>query len=222
MGGSTLCLSPKGGTPLFSQLISFWKGHRTALYMAILLFLFGIMAAFLFFEPLQAILQETIQKLIQKILPEHTQTIDAMSLFRAIFLNNLQAALVTLVSGVFFGIFPIMTMIFNGLALGYTLKAASLHGTNMLLLLSLGILPHGMFEIPALILAAAYGFVLGGLVIKSIGRLFTQKSERALGWSWAIRAFIPNLIVITVLLLIAAAIESTATLWLVQTFVNTP
>ncbi|PTQ56773.1 MAG: hypothetical protein BSOLF_2661 [Candidatus Carbobacillus altaicus] len=215
-------LQKKEAISLLTSLGSFWKQHRSALYGATLLFLAGIILAFIFFEPLQAILQQTIENLIQKILPEDTGTVDSLTLFRAIFLNNLQAALITLFSGFLFGIFPVFTMLLNGLAVGYTLKIAAMNGANILLLLSFGILPHGIFEIPALILSAAYGFVLGALVIQSVARLFSRTGERTLGWSSTMRALLPNVVLITVLLLIAAAIESTATMWLVQTFVHTP
>ncbi len=85
----------------------------------------------------------------------------------AIFQNNWTAALLTMFLGIFWGIVPLFAVALNFFILGFIGSVFFFAGpdlTEMLLGLVnyfLAILPHGIFEIPALLIAAAFGLRLG-------------------------------------------------------------
>lgn len=77
-----------------------------------------------------------------------------------IFLNNLRAAALTVALG-FTLVFPAISMGLNGFVVGFVLSAAlSTHQLTPLQTLAV-ILPHGIFELPALFLATALGWRIG-------------------------------------------------------------
>lgn len=79
--------------------------------------------------------------------------------FVFIFLNNIGVTLMLLLSGIFFGIIPVLLILLNGYTFGMVV-ALSIHELGWGMTLS-GFLPHAIFEIPALLLAASYGIFLG-------------------------------------------------------------
>jgi stage II sporulation protein M len=85
-------------------------------------------------------------------------------LAREIFVSNSTACLLALAGGILFGISPLLIVFFNGFIIGFiVLSLLALSGSlgQNLLYLVLGLLPHGIFEIPAFILAASLGLRLG-------------------------------------------------------------
>ena len=97
-----------------------------------------------------------------------------------IFLNNLRSAVLTVVLG-FTLIFPAISMGVNGFIVGFVLSTAlSTHQLTPLQTLAV-ILPHGIFELPALFLATALGWRIGvAFWRRVIGRPRTE-SERLVG-----------------------------------------
>jgi stage II sporulation protein M len=81
------------------------------------------------------------------------------ALFLFILRHNVTASLATLLAGVFYGLVPIVSIAGNGVALGMVCRQA-LRSQGPATLLA-KIVPHGVFELPALILAASYGLWLG-------------------------------------------------------------
>lgn len=77
-----------------------------------------------------------------------------------LFLNNLQACVLLFLGGATFGLITIFVIGTNGLVIGAILQLVT--GEKGLLYVSAAILPHGIFEIPAFIIAGALGFTLAG------------------------------------------------------------
>jgi stage II sporulation protein M len=138
------------------------------------------------------------------------------SLFSRIILNNLLACAMAILLGLFFGVIPLYLLVSNGLMLGY-LAANLKEGVTIFYFLK-GILPHGIIEVPAFILACALGLRLGFLMLESIASLINL--ERREKFQIKFRAFIkllvPMMILITGLMLLAAIIESTLTYTLMK------
>lgn len=83
----------------------------------------------------------------------------AIQIFWIIFLNNTIKSFLALLGGILFGIIPIIFVLINGYAIGIIgAVAIAEKGIGEVLLLTI---PHGMFEIPAVLLAASYGVMLG-------------------------------------------------------------
>lgn len=79
-----------------------------------------------------------------------------------IFRNNLTVGLLILFLGIFLGLVPLFSAAVNFFILGFLFAVLLRTGfSSGLLLFASSILPHGIFEIPAFLLAAAFGLKLG-------------------------------------------------------------
>jgi stage II sporulation protein M len=123
-------------------------------------------------------------------------------LFFNILVQNVMASIFMLLSGVIVGIIPTFAIGSNGFGLGVLFRqAAEVSGYSKA---ALTVLPYGVFEIPALLIAASYGLWLGVTVIRRLrgkeGTLLRFKIEHAFRRYFA---------VVFPLLVVAAAIETT-------------
>lgn len=125
-------------------------------------------------------------------------------------LNNGIKALVTSFAGLMAGIPPFIFLWGNGFIVG--ILGALFQEEGHLLDFFIGITPHGIFEIPALMLSGAVGFKLSSVIPKKI---FFKRGAPKKEISDAAYFFIK---VIAPLLLIAAIIESFITPFLVKAF----
>jgi stage II sporulation protein M len=116
--------------------------------------------------------------------------------------------LLVIVGGIALGLFPVIFLLANGAALGFVLSA-SMRSRGVLTAL-LAILPHGIFELPAILLATSMGLLLGGCAIKKLFRPgeISISSELALALRFFVRIVVP-------LLVIAALVEAFLTSLLV-------
>ena len=119
----------------------------------------------------------------------------------AIFLNNSVKTFLVLILGVLGGILPVFFLLLNGYAIGLVLYLSiQSHGVVSSLM---AILPHGIFELPAVLLGASIGIFLGAQAIKRLSGKFqtslTRDFGRGLRLFWSI---------ILPLLLLAAFIEA--------------
>ncbi|MCX6696023.1 MAG: stage II sporulation protein M [Methanoregula sp.] len=75
-----------------------------------------------------------------------------------LFANNLEACILLFLGGASFGILTIFIMSLNGIVIGAILEIT--RHDHSVLFVAAAILPHGIFEIPAFIIAGALGIVL--------------------------------------------------------------
>jgi stage II sporulation protein M len=80
-----------------------------------------------------------------------------------LFANNLQACILLFLGGASFGILTIFIMSLNGIVIGAIMEIV--HKDHTPLFVAAAILPHGIFEIPAFILAGALGILLAQSLI---------------------------------------------------------
>jgi stage II sporulation protein M len=88
----------------------------------------------------------------------------ALELIGFIFLNNLMVSFMAIVLGIFFGIFPLMTCVVNGYLLGFVAREAAVRDGVLVLW---KILPHGVFELPAVIFSIGIGIRIGVSIVGS-------------------------------------------------------
>jgi stage II sporulation protein M len=101
------------------------------------------------------------KELIEKLLKDlgALKDINAVAMFLFIFANNAVKAFAMTMLGTFFGVVPILFIIVNGLLVGVTSSVIiAEQGTKFLFI---GTAPHGILEIPAFLIAGAYGLRLG-------------------------------------------------------------
>lgn len=144
----------------FKESLLFIKESRNYIYSIVALFLFSVLIGF--FVPVPETLQEEIVSFFEEIVRE-TEGMSLIELIMFIMLNNLQASFIGMILGVFLGIFPVISSISNGYIVGV---AANLSANNAGFASLLRLLPHGIFELPALFISLGLGVRLGFSFIK--------------------------------------------------------
>lgn len=181
-------LSPK---TQFKEAWSYVKESKHFIFISILLLIFGAIIGFLFKDALSQAITPILQELLDK-----TAGLNTFEMIFFILQNNLQSALLSMLAGIFLGIFPVISDILNGVVLGYVLaKASEVAGITSWW----RILPHGIFELPAI-------FISFGLGIKLGFSLFMNKKYRAKEFRRRFYNSINVFFMIVIPLLILAAI----------------
>lgn len=154
-----------------------------------------------------------------------------------VFWNNARVALLMMGLGVFAGVFPIFTLWSNGLMMGVVTQVVAHHEhTPAWRVLVFGELPHGVFELAALVWASAIGIKLGLAAVESLWALLSPSSandlpsggdvlatgrlaapRRTRFWIEVVRA-VERLPFIMAILLVAACIEITITPHLIHLY----
>jgi len=120
--------------------------------------------------------------------------------FIFIFLNNTFSLFLSIALGLVFGIAPFIYLFSNGMLLGVFVFLWQQEFALSEFLI--GILPHGIIEIPLLIVSAAIGLKIGKAVIDKVFKKKGEvKPEVKIGLDFFIKVMIP-------LALIAAAVEA--------------
>ena len=144
----------------FIESLNYIKESRVYIYFIILIFITAL-AVGLFFNPpssMAEFLRELMKSLVDK-----TSGLNTGQLIIYIFWNNSLASFFGIIFGVIFGIFPLIATLFNGYLVGYVSKIAiSNLGVSSLWRL----VPHGIFELPALIISFAMGLKIGMTLFK--------------------------------------------------------
>ena len=117
--------------------------------------------AIIFTSNLQPIIDPIINTLKKQIIAGQVSLT-----YNSIFLNNISTVFKTYIGGLFLGLIPLFTLVLNGLIVGYFV------GKGPAIVVLLYIVPHGIFEIPGLIIASTAGFTLLKSVLKFISNLF--------------------------------------------------
>ncbi|KAF1078926.1 stage II sporulation protein M [Methanogenium sp. MK-MG] len=76
-----------------------------------------------------------------------------------IFANNTETSIILFIGGASFGLITTLILSFNGFVIGMVVEYV--RQEQGLYVILAGILPHGIFEIPALVLAGMFGLLLG-------------------------------------------------------------
>lgn len=135
---------------------------------------------------------------------------ERVGMFLFIFLNNAIKSIVIVFLGLLLGIFPVLFLLINGMVIGFMLLLMHDHGVNVADVVLYGILPHGILELPAVIIACAYGLKLGALTLKKLIGRDAGELRRTL------RITLPLIVFLTVVLCVAAVVEATLTPWLME------
>jgi Uncharacterized membrane protein len=90
----------------------------------------------------------------------------ALAIAIALFLNNLQACIILFLGGVTFGILTIFVLATNGIVVGAVAQVVNELQGGLFVVAAL--LPHGIFELPALFIAGALGLMLAGSIRREL------------------------------------------------------
>ncbi|MBU3913847.1 MAG: stage II sporulation protein M [Nanoarchaeota archaeon] len=178
---------------LYKQAWNFLREIKKYIYFIAILFLvsgvLGIAYPLLFADIIQKLIEDVVSK---------TEGMGFLSLFWFIFQNNSSTAFIGVLLGILVGIAPVLLCFFNGYVLGFVLNKSSSLGFFGILA---RIVPHGVFELPALVISLALGLKLGLY-------LFMKKDKKKGFLYVAEKSLKVFLLVVLPLLLVAAFIET--------------
>jgi len=110
----------------------------------------------------ESFMQVLTEALDLEVLMEQTPIMLAAMLF----VNNLQACILLFLGGVTFGILTIFVLATNGIVVGAVVQMANeMQGITYVVA---ALLPHGIFELPALFIAGALGLMLAGAIRREL------------------------------------------------------
>jgi len=132
--------------------------------------------------------------------------------FWQIVANNIRVVTLLLLGILLFGSTTFINLIFNGVNLGVVVRASIKTPMTTLML----ILPHGIFEIPAIIIAGAAGFKIPYEIV----RYLAGKKEQPLTRE-DIKEYLTLALISIILIVIAAWIEANVTLKIAKAMLKT-
>ncbi|MEX0920759.1 MAG: stage II sporulation protein M [Candidatus Pacearchaeota archaeon] len=144
----------------YFECFRFLNESKNFIYTIIGIFFLFILVGSLVPAPL--VLEEKILIFIEELILS-TEGMSQSELVKFIFLNNIQASFFGLIFGLFFGIFPFISTVINGYLVGYV-AAKSVEMAGFLTLWNL--VPHGIFELPALFISLGLGLKLGTFIFE--------------------------------------------------------
>ena len=139
--------------PLF--LRQYFYDLRWYLFSVVLLFVCAGLVAF-FVPSLFSFFDPYLRELVQS-----TEGLTGFALFWFIVSNNVTVSSIAFIGGLFFGVLPVFFALSNGAIVGYVMRLVSEENAGSWLYL----IPHGVFELPAVFLSLALGLQLGVQVV---------------------------------------------------------
>lgn len=177
----------------YKEAWNYLEESRKFIYIIIAIFFIFVLIGF--FIPTPEFVFNYIVKFIEELM-EKTQGMSQGQLISFIFFNNLQSSFFGIFFGILLGIFPVIITIVNGYLLGFV-SLITIEAKGSLVLLR--ILPHGIFELPAVFISLGLGLKLGTFIFKKKKIVFLKQ------YFWnSMRVF---LLFVIPLLLIAGIIE---------------
>lgn len=130
------------------------KFVTTASVLFLMSIIFGYWLSIKNAQEVESALQQTLAQFA------NIKNLNAFLIFLFIFLNNAIKGFFVVLTGIFFGIVPLFFVFLNGELIGFVLGISHLKGLGIGRVI-VGIAPHGILEIPAIMLSAGYGLWLG-------------------------------------------------------------
>lgn len=156
------------------DLFKLLKDSKYYVLFATLIFCLGSWLGYVFNDAFEALIQlmlEELKDIVEEL--EKRQSVYYTAWY--IFLNNSKAALLMIGLGSIFFIMPMISLFANGLAIGYIMKATSVSGiASPVDMFIFGILPHGILELPAILVAGGIGIFLGFRLLVWVIKLFIR------------------------------------------------
>lgn len=176
----------------YKKTWSFIKESKKFIWVVIAVFVFSLLLG-IFFQPTE--ISKIILDYIEKVV-EETQDMSSLEMISFIFLNNLRVGFMGIIYGFLFGIPPVLFAFGNGYVVGFV-SSLAVSSSGAVSLLSL--LPHGIFELPAIFISFGMGIKLGSFIFYK-----DKLNKFVYFFKESLRVF---LFVIVPLLIIAAVIE---------------
>jgi len=178
------------------EIVYALKRHKNTIYGVGLLFLMSFIISYLLFyfnvEYFKEIAKTIFSQFSESVDASNLKTKSSLDIFSIILIHNLSVAFLNYIVM----ILSIVIMVINAFLIAYVLY------TSEPLKFVLLVMPHGIVEIPALILSVSSGLLLFKSAVKRL-----KDSEYVMDYKDSLRIFIISIVLFT----ISAIIESTIT-----------
>ncbi|WP_062352887.1 stage II sporulation protein M [Bacillus kwashiorkori] len=201
------------------QWISFKNYYWKYFVIMLLLFIFSSLGVYYLVknneELVLSVMKEILTLFEEKNLLSPDQT--SLQLAYGLFLNNSLASLLIFLTGIIPIFLPsIGIIVLNGGIIGIVLAFINMTGQSVASTLFASVVPHGIFEIPAIVLSGALAFYVTIGIYRKIND--ANFSFKQVLWN-ACKTFI---FVCIPLLILAASIEAFITPWIMDQFLSQP
>ncbi|MBT4165419.1 stage II sporulation protein M [archaeon] len=112
--------------------------------------------------------QEEVLELLRNIIGQ-TIGLGPLELTRFIMANNIQSSFFAMALGVFFGVIPLMIAVVNAYVLGFVINQAVVQEGPLIIW---RLFPHGIFEIPAVLISISLGIYFGISFLSKIHKIY--------------------------------------------------
>ncbi len=191
-------------TEIFGKryLKEYFSRNKVYILISVLILIASAVLGVIFSDIIKEFVIEILENIVLSMPENPTVYNEATFLFQ----NNIRANIIIMLGGLFFSIFSILAIIMNGLIIGFTYTLVTP------LQFIVGILPHGIFELPATVLSLVGAFLITKLEINLLDALFKKQLKEEIGKSnEIIKDIVLTFIIILILLIIAAIIEAGVT-----------
>jgi len=144
---------------------------KIKVYFWVSFWLFFAIAFFGFLFPVFFV--EEVLKIVEELI-KLTEGLSVFGMIRFIMANNIQSAFLGMALGVFLGVPSLVVIVTNGYILGIVGRL-TVDEAGIFVLWRL--LPHGIFEIPAILIAIALGLKLGILLMHEVIKAHNKDIE---------------------------------------------
>jgi len=142
----------------YRETWNFIKDSRNFILLGLAIFLISALIGILYPELFQKQITEYLERVFDKV-----KDYNFLQTFGFILKNNISSSFFVVLWGILLGIFPAIITVINGYVLGFVaVKSAEIAGPAILLRL----IPHGIFELPAIFISIGIGIRLGLAVFR--------------------------------------------------------
>jgi len=145
-----------------SRYTPFQQEFIRYLGISVLVFVIGCTGGFLSSQADPAF-GESLVKLFKEMITNDIMTDAPPLLALQLFLNNLESCVMLFLGGAIFGVVTLLVLSFNGLIIGGILEVV--RGKTDIVVMFASIIPHGIFELPAVMVSSTLGLMLGRAVM---------------------------------------------------------
>jgi stage II sporulation protein M len=154
---------------LFSESLRYQIAAVAIFFLGIILGGYTIL-----FDSVGKAMLEQIEGIVEHIHERDSTAYMALYIFQ----NNVRAMLIMLLIGVLLFFVPMIMLFVNAVLLGYVLKLVAASEQSATAMLIYGIMPHGILELPAVIIAAGTGTFLGVRIIAGLYHLIMADTSK--------------------------------------------
>jgi stage II sporulation protein M len=146
------------------DLIRYSRRIRPYFLMSVAIFAVGVVLGIIAVNYHAGLAKRLEQTLVGFV--DNFRGLSKPQLAAAIFVNNTVKSAAAIILGLLVGILPVFFLLANGVALGAIVYISL--GTRGIWQSTMTIIPHGILELPAVLLATSIGLMLGSYAIKRL------------------------------------------------------